>query len=371
MMLFLTLATFSQTGGVQMVCRSMTKALYNISLHEKQGFQMLSLCDSPEDVNLNYVGLKYLKAFSYNRLRFMLYAVWKAGSAKTVILAHANLLPLAFLIKLFSPATEITLLAHGKEVWGDTPWWKKRLLNKQVRIWAVSRFTKKVLVEKHRITSSRIQVLNNCLDPLFEVPEQFNKPDYLLKRYNFHVNDKIILTLTRLDRFEQEKGYDLILESLPTLIRDFPNVRYVIAGKASDDEHLRIEAKIRELKLQKHVCLIGFVRHEELTDHHLLSDIFALPSSKEGFGLVFPEAAACGSQVIAGNRDGSADAVLDGVTGCLVDPHSRAEIAQTLKNLLQKPNDPEDQKSRQEIVQRVFSFDKYQENICSLLTDAR
>ena len=370
-MLFLTLATFSQTGGVQMVCRSMTKALYNISLQQNQGFQVLSLCDAATDVNLNYVGSKCYKAFNYKRLKFMLYAVWKACSAKTVILAHVNLLPLAFLIKLFSPATEITLLAHGKEVWGDTPWWKKRLLNKQVRIWAVSRFTKKVLVEKHRITSSRIQILNNCLDPLFEVPEQFNKPDYLLKRYNFHVNDKIILTLTRLDRFEQEKGYDLILESLPTLIRDFPNVRYVIAGKASDDEHLRIEAKIRELKLQKHVCLIGFVRHEELTDHHLLSDIFALPSSKEGFGLVFPEAAACGSQVIAGNRDGSADAVLDGVTGCLVDPHSRAEIAQTLKNLLQKPNDPEDQKSRQEIVQRVFSFEKYQENICSLLTDAR
>lgn len=371
MTLFLTLATFSQTGGVQMVCRTMTKALNNISTQESTAFQMISLCDATADLDMNYVSTTAFKAFHNHKLPFCMYAIMKACASRTVILAHINLLPLAYLINFLSPTTRITLLAHGKEIWGNMSWWKKGLLNRRLNVWAVSKFTKRVLEEKHQIIPGRIQVLNNCLDPYFQIPDHFGKPDYLLKRYLLHENEPILLTLTRLDKFEKMKGYDLVLDCLPSLIPMFPNIRYLIAGDATEVEHHRLQAKIQALNLQKHVVLTGFVPPKELSDHHLLADIFVLPSSKEGFGLVFLEAAACGSNIIAGNQDGSVDAVMNGELGLLVNPHSKQEILAALEQLLGKPRDSVARKRQQHISTTNFSFENYQQAIHSLLITTR
>ena len=59
-----------------------------------------------------------------------------------------------------------------------------------------------------------------------------------------------------------------------------------------------------------------------------------MPSRNEGFGIVFLEALACGRIVLAGNRDGSVDAVLDGELGVLVDPDDTKGIATSLIALL-------------------------------------
>ena len=51
---------------------------------------------------------------------------------------------------------------------------------------------------------------------------------------------------------------------------------------------------------------------EELVDHYNLSNVFLMPSYGEGFGIVFLEALSCGIPVIAGNTDGSKDALMNG-----------------------------------------------------------
>jgi len=59
-----------------------------------------------------------------------------------------------------------------------------------------------------------------------------------------------------------------------------------------------------------------------------------MPSKKEGFGIVFLEALACGKPVIAGNKDGSVDAVLNGELGILVNPDDEDDIAKELIKVL-------------------------------------
>ncbi len=366
-MLFLTLATFSQTGGVQMVCRSMTKALNHLQQQADSPFEMISLCDAPEDHNDRYIPGSSFKSFTYQRMRFCSYVLQRAFSAGTVLLGHVNLLPLAWVIKQLRPATRIILLAHGKEIWGKMPGWKKRFLNEKTEVWAVSRFTKKMLVTRHQISPDRIQVLNNCLDPFFRIPENFERPLYLLDRYSLKAHHQVLLTITRLDTHEKEKGYDLVLDALPELLLTFPDARYVIAGKPSAAELHRLLTKIEVLKLKPFVVLPGFIQEEELTDHHLLADIFVLPSSKEGFGLVFLEAAACGSSIIAGNKDGSIDAVMDGALATLVDPGSRKELTNALRQLLSIKYSFATAALQQKLSTRRFSYANYRSNIEALL----
>jgi glycosyltransferase involved in cell wall biosynthesis len=79
--------------------------------------------------------------------------------------------------------------------------------------------------------------------------------------------------------------------------------------------------------VQNTVVLAGFVPDEELCEHYNLCDLFAMPSKAEGFGIVYLEALACGKPALAGNKDGSRDALNDGELGLLVDPDDTEEIA--------------------------------------------
>ena len=370
-MLFLTLATFSQTGGVQMVCRSLSKALCAIQDEHSRPFQMISLCDTPVNQVNHYIPAKAFKGFAYRRVKFCSYVLMRALTAETVVLSHINLMPVGWIIKYLKPATRLIVLAHGKEVWGKMPRWKRHFLNNKAEVWAVSRFTKKMLVVRHKIQPEKVQVLNNCLDPFFKVPVHFNKPSYLLERYGLKSHHQVLLSLTRMDSHEKDKGYDLVLDALPVLLETFPNTRYVMAGMVSASEALRLTLKIEALNIKPFVTISGFIREEEVTDHHLLANIFVLPSSKEGFGLVFLEAAACGSSIIAGNKDGSVDAVMDGALATLVDPGSRQEITNALKKHLKSDNNNEMNARQQELSTRQFSFTKYQDNIKALLTKTR
>jgi glycosyltransferase involved in cell wall biosynthesis len=94
------------------------------------------------------------------------------------------------------------------------------------------------------------------------------------------------------------------------------------------------------LGIADHVILTGQIPNEELPDYHRLADVFVMPGLKEGFGIVFLEAMASGKPVIAGNRDGSFDALDGGRLGALIDPFNAAQLAETADALLshQHPN---------------------------------
>src|SRR5207245_9052865 len=122
--------------------------------------------------------------------------------------------------------------------------------------------------------------------------------------------------------------------ALPAMRREISDIRYVLVGEGED--RARIEALVRELDLCGVVVLAGGVSPRELVDYYNLCDVFAMPSKGEGFGIVYLEALACGKPVIAGNKDGSVDAVLNGELGVLVDPESVDEIAKALAGVISK-----------------------------------
>jgi len=95
-----------------------------------------------------------------------------------------------------------------------------------------------------------------------------------------------------------------------------------------------------------------------------MADVFVLPSVKEGFGIVFIEAMYYQLPVIAGNTDGSVDALKNGSFGQLINPYSVEEITNSILHIL-------DQKKvsvpSKESLHETFGFDTYKNHIKALL----
>ena len=329
--------------------------------------RMFSLCDQCNDVDERYIPRKYFKGFGYRKAFFGVVATWHAFRSKRIILSHIHLLPVVILVKLLAPSKRIIMLAHGTEVWRDIKGWKRLFLQRHVEIWAVSNYTKKTLEDRHGIAPHKIKVLNNCLDPFTQIPERFEKPEHLLERYDLLTDQPVLLSITRLNSHELYKGYDMVIRCLPALVKDYPGLKYLIGGKADRQELARIKALVTEVKMDDHVVMVGYIPDEELTDHFLLADIFLLPSRKEGFGIVFVEADACGCKIIAGNQDGSTDALIDGDLGILVNPESITDIKNAITGYLTADN----KKSRSLEVQQkaldAFHYNHYQIKVEHLL----
>lgn len=364
--LYLGLSAFSQAGGIEKVNKCWLKALSllskdNIPIHIKSH---ILLDHEPDE---RYIYKKYFKGFCGDKIKFMISSLWSAMHAHIIIAGHINLSPLLYLIKILRPSTIIYLHAHGIEIWRPLNRLQKITLKQADKILAVSEFTKQQLIKINAVEPNKITVLPNAIDPYFNVPENLERPSYLMERYGINKEQKILFTLARLSSSEQYKGYDKIIEIIPLLIEKYPDLIYLIGGKADDEENQRIQDKINDLSISKNVNLLGYIEEEELTDHYLLSDIFVMPSTGEGFGIAFIEASACGRPVLAGNADGSSQAIKMGETGLLCDTENHLDILDKLNELISF------QYAAKEIQQTTiknYSFKDYSQVIKRLIIDA-
>lgn len=354
--LFLTLRTFSITGGIEKVSKLAGKALYELSRESGNSFRVCSMYDDPGDVDEKYIPGENFTGFGIRRFTFTRKCVWKGMKNDTVILSHANLLLVGYFIKLCSPKTKLILLAHGIEAWEPFKGFRKKMLLKCDKIFAVSKYTKDVIMNLNGFPEKNIHILNNCLDPFLQKPKQKERETYLLERYHLNKEDIILMTLTRLAAKERYKGYDIVIESLQKLRLSYPRIKYLIVGRYDDEEKERLDKMIERAQLQQHVIFTGFVPDEELADHYNLADIYIMPSEKEGFGIVFIEAMFYHKPVIAGNKDGSVDALLNGSLGLLVNPESLDEVTCAITKMIRNS---EQYLPDEKLLMENFSFPVY------------
>jgi phosphatidyl-myo-inositol dimannoside synthase len=334
--LFLALKTFSATGGIEKVSRIAGKALWELCSEEGQPFDFYAMYDHPSQVMEKYFPAPVFRGFGGRRLEFVWQSIRQGRKAGTVVMSHINLLSVGYAIKKLSPKTRLVLLAHGIEVWQSLPGWKKAMLRACDLVLPVSRFTRDKMLELYGLDSEKLVVVNNCLDPFLPEPVRGEKSGRLLQKYGLRKEDKIILTVNRLSFQERYKGYDEVLMAVKSLKNEEPCLRYLIVGRYDEEENARLDRLIRQQGLEKEVVFAGYVPDEELAEHFSLADVYAMPSRKEGFGIVFIEALYYGLPVIAGNVDGSVDALAGGTFGWLVNPDRPDEIKAALQQALAK-----------------------------------
>lgn len=359
-LLFLTLKVFCITGGIEKVSRVAGKAFADLGREGAYPVSVYSAYDEDKDLDPKYFSPSAFKGFGGNRARFALRSIQRGRQASVVVLSHINLLSVGYAIKKLSPRTRLVLFAHGIEVWQPLPEWKKRLLQACDLILPVSQYTKDQMVLLHGLNESRFRIVNNCLDPFLPPPAGEGKNKALLQRYGLQANHKVLLTLTRLSFKERYKGYDEVLMALKTLKKKDPLLRYLIVGKADADEKARLERLITQQGLEEEVILAGFVADEELKAHFDLADVYVMPSRKEGFGIVFIEAMYYGLPVIAGNLDGSVDALANGELGILIHPDRPAEVVNAISQML---NQNDRYRPNPAAVSQRFGFAGYKEKL--------
>ncbi|HYM87542.1 MAG TPA: glycosyltransferase family 4 protein [Nitrospiraceae bacterium] len=129
------------------------------------------------------------------------------------------------------------------------------------------------------------------------------------------------------------KGYEVMLQALPAIVRAAPTVHYVIVGTDGSDYADRLKQLAHELKIADRVHIVGF---QDPVQPFLASlDLYVHPALMEGFGIAVVEAMAMGKAVVATTTGGLPEVVAQGETGLLVPPGDVESLAATVVSLLQ------------------------------------
>jgi len=182
-------------------------------------------------------------------------------------------------------------------------------------------------------TRSKIDVVNNGVDPE-KLKLTINKHDFK-KKLGLR-NEKILLSVAGLVK---RKGIDVVIQALPDVIKQYPDLKYFVIGRGAEKNNLYEMAKSRGLL--KNIIFIDYVSNEELASFYNLCDVFILMSRTlkkeegiEGFGIAYIEASYFGKPVIGGKSGGTSDSIVDEVTGFRVEPENNKEIARKILLLL-------------------------------------
>lgn len=179
----------------------------------------------------------------------------------------------------------------------------------------------------------------------------------------------LLLTVAHYSTGARYKGCDLVVRALPAVLAQRPDTRYALVGQG--DDLPRIRALARELGVDHALICAGVVPDDELPAWYNACDLFVMPSRAEGFGIAFIEALACGRPVIAADRAGARDALVDGRLGKLVDPDDLPSLAEAILAFLAgrapaELTDP-DRLSRECV--RRFGFAAFEARLRELFAD--
>lgn len=241
-----------------------------------------------------------------------------------IFCGHLHMVPLAIVLSKIT-GTPVWLQIHGIEAWkrpSRLVWW---FAEKVAIVTAVSRYTRREFLDWANLDSSLVLVLANTFDSQFSYVH-----DRLSAKERFGLaRNRILLTVSRLSREEAYKGHDKVIRCLPVLLQDFPDLIYVVAG--SGDLCADLECLAIQEKVNHSVIFLGQLQADVLPILYRAADCFVMPSSGEGFGIVYLEALACGTPVIASDNGGVGDPLQDGLLGHLCDDD---DLAESIRHLL-------------------------------------
>jgi len=185
-----------------------------------------------------------------------------------------------------------------------------------------------VLKEKRRL------IPNGSHPRLFPAPPH-SQQVALRQQLSIPEGDMVVFALGRI---VLKKGFDILIQALPLVQEQVPNVTVIIGGDGTDLGRLKTLAK--ELGVSAHIRFPGTLPRADVRAYFHIADIFTLPAifdpkgNVDGCPNVILEAMACGKPVVASRISGIPIVVKDGETGILVEAQNIEALAAALVALL-------------------------------------
>ena len=324
-------------GGVQEAGRQTMAALSEIAAEQGWQTRFLALNDpkGPHSVSVRARSISFT-GYQRAKAKFVFAACSAARkNARIIFAAHPNLGPPASVAKKFGRDAKVIVVTHGVDVWEKlSPQRRKALLEADL-VLAPSSYTMAKLAEVQGVPPEKIVRLAWPLGSAFLKMAEDSSSLPLPK--SFPKNGPVILGVGRWAAAEQYKGADDLILATAKLRTQNPNISLVLVGTGDDLPRLKALANAHNLGVA--VRFLENLPRNELVACYAHCDIFALPSTGEGFGLVFLEAMALGKPVIGVASGGTLDIIRDGRNGILVPPPKTdpAALENALARLLADP----------------------------------
>jgi phosphatidylinositol alpha-1,6-mannosyltransferase len=278
--------------------------------------------------------------------------------------AHVNMAPFASALGKTVHANTV-LNTYGLEVWSGLSRRRLRGLKAARCVISDCGFTARYLEEEGLRPPGSVRVVWDTVDverfyPAAPAPHVFSK--YGIPDPATGIN---VLTLGRMTRADEYKGYGRLLEAFAVVARDLDDIRLIYAG--SGDLRTTLSERAAQLGLSDRVCFTGSVHEADLPDVYRCAHIFALITDRgvgrgEGIPVTPLEAAACGIPILVGNQDGSVEAVIEGENGRIFDPFDIEGHAAAIKTLV-RSSDTRLRMGQAAAarIQAEFSYEKFRE----------
>lgn len=213
---------------------------------------------------------------------------------------------------------------HGIEVWSALSEERRQVLQQASLVLSNSSFTLQRVQEMHgELPQARLCWLATEDDDIpTMLPDRSGPPT--------------VLIVGRVDEDRFEKGHQELIHAWPKVTAAVPDARLVMAGSGSGYQRLLDEVK--SSSAARSIDVLGYVPEEKINELWLKSHIFAMPSRKEGFGIVYAEAMRFGLPVIASVHDAGAEVNLHGQTGFNVNLDRPGELEDQIITLLRNPD---------------------------------
>lgn len=227
----------------------------------------------------------------------------------------------------------VTITLRGTEVpHARDPAKRKSMLAALARashIFAVANALKEYVVGLGA-AGEKIQVVGNGVDTGKFYPEARAAAR---ARFGIDPQAKVIITVGGL---VERKGFHRVIECLPQLLREFPNLVYLIVGGPSKegDWSARLKTQVEQLGLQQHVRFLGTIAPDELRWPLSAADVFVLATSNEGWANVFLEAMACGLPVVTTDVGGNREVVESDALGSVAAFGDQAALQEAMQRAL-------------------------------------
>lgn len=169
-------------------------------------------------------------------------------------------------------------------------------------------------------------------------------------------------------RLEKRKGVDVVLESLPLILREFPNATLDIVGGGSLLSELK--ARTKKLKLEGKVEFHGKVEHSHVLALMKQAHVFCFPTSaSEGFPKVVLEALACGLPVVT-TRVSVLPKLIGNGGGVLLDSPTKETVADAITAICRTPEKYHEFSVRAVETAQQYSLENWRDFIGETLRDA-